>query len=564
MDGPAAAVPTGPDRPAPALQRQAGGVLYCPARADAPSAEAISAAADKSLLTALLETARRHGASIAVEDGDRRSLSYKDFVRAVAALSRVIRRRTTGDVVAVMLPSSVAGAVTFFAVLAAGRTPAMLNFTAGPKALLAACRLADVRSVLTADRFLSLARLEPLAADLRAEVEVLALEALRGTVSAVDKAFAAAAAPLRLLPAAAADDSAAILFTSGSEGDPKAVALSHRNILANVQQVIADVPLGRMRTLFNPLPVFHSYGLSVGMILPLVLGLKVVLHPSPLRAREVAQRIAETRANVLLATDTFLRQYLRVGDPGSLSSLEFAVCGAERVRPETRELARSRFDFAVLEGYGVTETSPVLSVNHPDDIRDGTVGRIFPGVEMRLEPVEGLADGHRLWVRGPNVMQGYRLPGGTLVAPPGGWHDTGDVVALIDGHLAIRGRLKRFAKIGGEMTSLATVEAIAGALWPETLHSAAALPDGRKGEKIVLLSESADPDPTQFLARLRAEGVPERFLPAQFICVDSIPLLGSGKVDNPAVARLAADLLAARPGAECPGTPGSPSKPPTA
>jgi acyl-[acyl-carrier-protein]-phospholipid O-acyltransferase/long-chain-fatty-acid--[acyl-carrier-protein] ligase len=281
------------------------------------------------------------------------------------------------------------------------------------------------------------------------------------------------------------------------------------------------------------------------MILPLVMGRKLVLHPSPLRAKEVAARIAETEANVLLATDTFLRQYARVGDEGSLSSLHFAVCGAERVRHETRELVRSRFGFVVVEGYGVTETSPVLAANHPDDIRDGTVGRLFHGIEALLEPVEGLHDGYRLKVRGPNVMAGYLQPDGRIEAPADGWHDTGDAVDFEDGYLVIRGRLKRFAKIGGEMTSLVTVENVAGMVWPESLHAAAAVPLGRKGEAIVLLTEEPDPDPQLFLARLREEHLPERFVPDRILHVESIPLLGTGKLDAVGATRLAAELAEA-------------------
>lgn len=533
-------------RPAPAPPGLAEGARYVPARTDGPTAAEIHAAAGKSVLAALLEASARYGGkTVAVEDGDKRVLTYTELVRAVAALSRVIRRETKGDVLAIMLPSSVAAVVTFFAVLAAGKTPAMLNFTAGRANLLAACRLANIGAVLTADRFLSMAKLEPIADALAVVAPVVRLEALREKVGVADKVFAAAAGPLGLLPKADADKGAAIVFTSGSEGDPKGVVLTHRNLLANIDQVRHALPLERVKTFFNPLPVFHSYGLGPGMILPLVMGRKLVLHPSPLRTKEVAQRIAETQANVLLATDTFLRQYARVGDDGSLSSLHFAVCGAERVRHETRELVRSRFGFEVVEGYGVTETSPVLAANHPDDIRDGTVGRLFHGIEALLEPVDGLHDGYRLKVRGPNVMAGYLNPDGTLTAPPDGWHDTGDAVDFEGDYLVIRGRLKRFAKIGGEMTSLVTVENVAGMTWPDSLHAAAAVPAGRKGEAIVLLTEEKDPDPSLYRKRLREEGLPERFIPDRIVHVDQIPLLGTGKLDAVAVTRLARELMEA-------------------
>ena len=521
------------------------GTVYVPARSDGPTAADIAAAAETSVLSALIAAGRSHGGStVAVEDGDARVLTYTELVRAVAALSRVIRRETTGDVIGILLASSVPAVVTYFAVLAAGKTPAMLNFTAGEAGVRAACRVAGVSAILTADRFLSIARLETMAEELAAVAPVLKLEAMRSAISWRDKAFAAAAGPLRLFPALKPDAPAAVLFTSGSEGDPKGVVLTHRNILANIQQVRHALPLERVRTFFNPLPVFHSYGLGPGMILPLTIGRKLVVHPSPLRPKEVAQRIGETQANVLLATDTFLRQYARAGDDTSLSSLHFAVCGAERVRHETRELVRSRFGFEVVEGYGVTEASPVLAANHPDDIRDGTVGRLFHGIEALLEPVDGLSEGSRLKVRGPNVMVGYLGPDGTVTSPDDGWHDTGDVVAFEGDYLVIRGRLKRFAKIGGEMTSLVTVENVAGMVWPDALHAAAAIPAGRKGEAIILLTEEASPNPGDFLARLKAEHLPERFNPDRVIPVDRIPLLGTGKLDVARVNSLAATLTA--------------------
>ncbi|WP_420392915.1 AMP-binding protein [Acuticoccus sp.] len=522
------------------------GCIIVPERADAPTAREIAEGADRSVLTALLDARRTvGGGTVALEDGDRRTLTYTELVRAAAALSRVIRRATEAPVVAVMLPSSAAAAVAYFAVLAAGKVPCMVNFTAGASQCIAACRRARAGLVITATRFLELAQLEPLADALGDAAPVARLEDMRERVTRRDRLFALLAPALGLLPRSAPDEAAAILFTSGAEGEPKGVVLTHRNVLANCEQVRLALPLERVRVFFNPLPVFHSFGLGPGMILPLTSGLKLVLHPSPLRTKEVTERIAQTRANVLLATDTFLRQYARAGADGSLSSLQFAVCGAERVRKETRELVRERFGFVVVEGYGVTETSPVLSANHPDDIRDGTVGRLLPGIEAKLEPVPGLPEGARLSVRGPNVMAGYLDAECNLVAPPDGWHDTGDVVTFDDGYLMIRGRLKRFAKIGGEMTSLVIVESLAGAVWPDALHAAVALPDGRKGERIILLTEQPSPDAGALVRQLRAEQLPERYLPARTITVDRIPLLGSGKLDTVAATSLAAERIAA-------------------
>jgi acyl-[acyl-carrier-protein]-phospholipid O-acyltransferase/long-chain-fatty-acid--[acyl-carrier-protein] ligase len=274
------------------------------------------------------------------------------------------------------------------------------------------------------------------------------------------------------------DSPAVILFTSGTEGEPKGVALSHANILANVEQVRAHVPFFETDIVFNPLPTFHSFGLTVGSFMPLYLGLKTVLHPTPRQPHEIVRRIREHKATILLATDTFVSQYARTAEDGDLVSLRLAVCGAERLRDETRTMIKRRFSVELIEGYGLTEAAPVISANQPGRNRAGTVGHVLPAVETRIEPVEGIDGGGRLFVRAPNVMLGYMRPEkpGEIVPPPEGWHDTGDIVAFdADGFLAIRGRLKRFAKIGGETVSLTVVENCASALWPDHYHAAIAI-----------------------------------------------------------------------------------------
>ena len=249
---------------------------------------------------------------------------------------------------------------------------------------------------------------------------------------------------------------------------------------------------------------------------------------------------------MLFATDTFLSQYMRASDEGGMKSLRIAVCGAERVRDETRASAEKRFGFEVLEGYGVTECAPVLAANQPGDIRAGTVGKMLPGIETRLEPVEGLENAGRLMVRGPNVMRGYLSADapGVLTPPTDGWHDTGDIVALdAKGYLSIRGRLKRFAKIGGEMVSLAVVENCASAVWPDNIHAAAILPDPKRGEQIVLLTDRRDAPRGLLLAWAQSHGVPELSVPKKIISVDEVPVLGTGKIDYVSVKNLAEENL---------------------
>jgi acyl-[acyl-carrier-protein]-phospholipid O-acyltransferase/long-chain-fatty-acid--[acyl-carrier-protein] ligase len=293
--------------------------------------------------------------------------------------------------------------------------------------------------------------------------------------------------------------------------------------------------------------MFHCFGLTAATLAPLFGGVKVVLYPSPLHYRQVPKVIEREKATVMLATDTFLSGYVRAADPGQLQSLRHVIAGAERVKTQTRELW-SKIGTEILEGYGATECAPVLAVNQPGANRPGTVGRLLPGIEARLEPVPGLSEGRRLFVRGPNVMAGYLLADrpGELVPPPDGWHDTGDIVTIDDGYVTIRGRAKRFAKLGGEMVSLAAVESLAAGLWPDAQHVALSLPDARKGEQLVIVTDKPEAAKEALIAHARAEGFPELWVPKAVLVVASIPVLASGKIDLQAtheMARQARPLL---------------------
>jgi acyl-[acyl-carrier-protein]-phospholipid O-acyltransferase/long-chain-fatty-acid--[acyl-carrier-protein] ligase len=341
---------------------------------------------------------------------------------------------------------------------------------------------------------------------------------------------------------------AVVLFTSGTEGQPKGVALSHTNILTNVEQVRLHIALYPNDVLFNPLPTFHCFGLTVGAILPLLLGIKAVYHPTPLQPHEIVRRVKAHGATILLSTDTFMSQYARAGEQGDLGSLRLAVCGAERVRDETRQLLRRKYAMEILEGYGVTETSPVAAVNQPGAMRPGTVGRLMPGMQARLEPVEGIPNAGRLYLKGPNIMLGYIRSDdpGVIHPPEGGWHDTGDVVAIDDeGFIAIKGRLKRFAKIGGEAVSLAVVENCASAVWPDFAHAAVAFPDGRKGEQIVLITTNPDAQRIELVGWSQNHGVSDLAIPRKIVHVKDIPVLGTGKTDYVKVEKMALTSTAA-------------------
>ncbi len=504
----------------------------------------------RTLFDALIEARSRFGGKTRIiEDQDRRQLSYTDLVRAAFALGRKLAAMSRpGERVGVLLPTSVGVTATFFALHATGRVPVMLNFTAGPRNVRAACDSAGVRRILTSRRFIAQGRLEDLVEDLSRQAAITYLEDVRRQIGAADRAYALVAAqfPKRFRAPGRPDDVAVVLFTSGSFGAPKGVVLTHANLLANVAQVAAHIAIDRSWVWFNPLPAFHSFGLTGGILVPLLLGLRSFQYPSPLHYKVVPGLVRETGASVLLSTDTFVGQYVRSSQADDLSALQFVVCGAERVRPETRHMVEERFGVQLVEGYGVTEASPVAAVNDPEDNRPGTVGRLLPGIEARLEPVEGIGEGGRLFLKGPNIMAGYLTQEGGIEPPEDGWYDTGDIVAIDEGGwLRILGRAKRFAKIGGEMVSLAAVEELAAGAWPEGRHAVVALQDARKGERLVLVTDRQDAEAGALLAHAKAAGAPEIAVPRTVIRINELPVLGSGKTDYVAIQRMAeADALA--------------------
>jgi acyl-[acyl-carrier-protein]-phospholipid O-acyltransferase/long-chain-fatty-acid--[acyl-carrier-protein] ligase len=503
--------------------------------------------AERSLFDALIDARDKYGAKKPIlEDQNRTPLTYTDLIRGSFALGRKIAQITEpGEKVGVLLPASAGVVVTFFGLHAFGRVPTMLNFTSGLRNLKAACKLAGVKRVLTAHAFIEQGKLHDLIDAIEIFAEVTYLEDVRAKIGLADKLYAAAAGalPRRFRAKAGPDDIGVILFTSGSFGAPRGVVLSQRNLIANAEQVAAHIDLDPNWVMFNPLPTFHCFGLTGGVLLPILTGMKAFQYPSPLHIKQIPPLIRDSKASILLATDTFVNQYARSADPGDLSGLEFIVCGAEKVRSETHDLIGERFGgVPVLEGYGATEASPVVAVNKPDDNRRGTVGGLLPGMEARIDPVEGIPEGGRLYLRGPNVMVGYLRADGGVDAPEGGWHDTGDVVTITpdaDQWITIQGRVKRFAKIGGEMVSLTAAEDLASAVWPDGRHAVISMPDPKKGERLVLVTDRPDAAVAPLVAHAQSIGAPELAVPRKILKVTEVPVLGTGKTDYVAIQRMA-------------------------
>ncbi|MGV3635825.1 MAG: acyl-[ACP]--phospholipid O-acyltransferase [Pseudorhodoplanes sp.] len=490
---------------------------------------------ERTIVEALIDAARAHGMkTVATEDLVTGTLTYKRLLLGTRILGKkLMPLADIGKPLGVLLPNANGAVVTIFGLMSAGRVPAMINFTAGATNILAGCRAAGITTVITSRTFIERGKLEPLIEKLSAEVKLVYLEDVRSQVGLLDKLSGMLSYKQPIVPRKP-DDWAAILFTSGSEGVPKGVVLSHRNILTNAAQARARIDFNRQDKVFNILPVFHSFGLTVGVILPIVSGVPIFLYPSPLHYRTVPELVYATNATIMFGTDTFLNGYARAANPYDFRSIRYLLAGAEPVRDSTRHTYLEKFGIRILEGYGVTETAPALALNTPMFNKFGTVGRLLPGMEAKLVKVEGVDEGGRLFVKGPNVMLGYlRVENpGVLERPPEGWHDTGDIVTIDDqGFIKIMGRAKRFAKVGGEMVSFAAVEALAGDLWPDAVCAVVAVPDARKGERLLLYINNKEATRSDLIAFGRARHASELMIPAEVIYMEKLPMLGSGKVD---------------------------------
>jgi acyl-[acyl-carrier-protein]-phospholipid O-acyltransferase/long-chain-fatty-acid--[acyl-carrier-protein] ligase len=502
------------------------------------------------LIEAILRARSIHGGGfVALDDVNQRRLTYNRLLAGALALSGpLVQGSARGETVGLLLPNASAAVVAFLAVQVAGRVPAMLNFSTGTANMLAALVAARIGTIVTSREFIERARLGPAVEELGERARLIWLEDVAAGFGRLARlrALAGLVGLRRRYRALGvrSEDPAVILFTSGSEGRPKGVVLSHANLLANCAQAAARVDFNELDLCFNALPLFHSFGLTGGTLLPLVGGVPVLLYPSPLHFRIVPEMVYDSNATIMFGTNSFLKGYARAADPYDFRSLRYVFAGAEPIQDETSELWFEKFGIRLLTGYGTTETAPVLALNTRMHYRRRTVGRFLPGIEWRLEPVPGIAEGGRLWVRGPNVMLGYlryERPG-EIEPPPDGWYDTGDIVAVDrEGYVTILGRAKRFAKVGGEMVSLATVEEFLAQAFSEAQHAVVAVADRRKGEHILLVTTARGLDRSRLARAARERGVSEIHVPAEILEVDALPLLGTGKIDYPAVQRLVAE-----------------------
>ena len=474
-----------------------------------------------------------------VEDIRMQEESYGSILKMSLALARILRPMTQeNEIIGVMTPNAAPTLGLILGLSAIKRVPAMLNYTAGVDGIQAACTAAKITKIITVRSFVEKARLQAVV-DRLSQIEVYYLEDLKSRFNWIDRFWVMWSYfyPRSALEPQGSFDPAVVLFTSGSEGKPKGVVHTHASLLSNVAQVRSVADFSPLDKFMIALPLFHSFGLTCGAIMPLVSGCKVFLYPSPLHYRIIPELVYDRNCTVLFGTSTFLGNYGKFAHPYDFGRLRYVVSGAEKLSDDVRTLWIEKFGIRVLEGYGVTECAPVVAVNTPMSCRLRTVGQLVPGMEFQLEPVPGIDTGGLLHVKGPNIMKGYLTydrPG--VLQPPSslgfGWHSTGDIVYIDeDDYVHIRGRVKRFAKIAGEMVSLEVVENLATQAMPGFSHAASTRPDAAKGEAIVLFTTASELTREKLSATAKILGLPELAVARVIVTLKEIPALGSGKTD---------------------------------
>lgn len=502
-----------------------------------------------SLFAQLMKTAKVHSKKgfffkrpQVIEDIQRKPNSYKDLIIKSFVLGRFFKKKTSHfQHVGMLLPNTIATVCTFFGLSAYERVPVMLNFSVGAKSMLSMCKTAQVKLVITSLTFIKTAKLEASVEILKSNgIEVFYLESLAKKINLFDKIGAFLRYKIKRIPhKTGGDKKAVILFTSGSEGEPKAVVLSHANIISNTKQMSALETINITDLVFNALPMFHSFGLTVGTLFPLLEGSRLFLYPSPLHYRVIAELVYELGATVMFGTDTFFRGYGKIAHPYDFHNIRFMFGGAEGVKLDTRNMWMERMGIRMMEAYGSTECSPVITANNSIFNRFGSIGKLLPAIKYKIEPVPGIEKGGELLVKGPNIMQGYIMPDnpGVLVPLEGGWYHTGDVVEIDEiGFVYIKDRIKRFAKIGGEMVSLNAVhEMVLKAyewMGPDFEYGIVAVPHESKGEQLVLVTNNQQVKQDVLHDYIKNNGMSELFLPRIILYHDHIPLLATGKTDN--------------------------------
>lgn len=503
------------------------------------------------LFSALIDAASLHGRRTPIiEDATQQPETYGGLVRKALVIGRLMESvAAPGEIVGVLLPNIIPTVAFVLGCSRVRRIPAMLNYTAGPDAVRDACTAAGIRTVVTSRRFVHLGKLDATVKAL-AGLRFVYLEDFAKQVGLSDKLWAAYALVFTraVMGDAQPSDTAVVLFTSGSEAHPKGVAISHDAMLSNMAQMRAVIDFGPGDRYLNALPMYHTYGLTACTLMPVMSGVPLFLYTNPLHYRAIPEFAYIRDCTYIFGTSTFLGHYARQAHPYDFYRVRVVVSGGEKLNHEVAQLWLTKFGLRIMEGYGATECGPAMSLNTPLVYREGTVGRFLPLVEHCIVPVAGIARGGALHVRSPSLMNGYYFferPG--LLHPPRsevgeGWYNTGDVVEVDDeGFLSVLGRVKRFAKIAGEMVSLELVERIAYEAAPGFKHAATVEEIAGRGESTVLFTTAPVLDRVTLSHAARALGAQDLAVARRIVHVPVLPLLGSGKTDYVTLRRLAVE-----------------------
>jgi len=491
----------------------------------------------RTLFEAFLDAIDKFGSSHKlIEDMNEVEETYQELLKKSLALGRLATKVSAPkEAVGVLMPNITNTLALILGMTAFNRVPAMLNYTSGTAGMQNACIAANVKTIITSHKFIETAKLEDVVEHLQG-LNIVYLEDLRKQFGVLDRAWLMGYAlhyPRLAMEASLPDQAAVVLFTSGSEGKPKGVVHSHKSILANISQITAVLDFNPTDKFMMVLPIFHAFGFT-GSLLPILNGIKIHVFPSPLQYKVIPEIIYDRGCTVFFATSTFLGNYAKFAHPYDFYKLRIVVAGAEKLNDEVRKIYAEKFGIRILEGYGTTECAPMLSANTPMANLNGSVGQFAPGLKHKLEPVPGINDGGLLHVKGENVMMGYFMfdEPGVLKPPPDGWYNTGDIVELdAQGFIHIKGRVKRFAKVAGEMVSLEVVEQIANTAAPECQHAASTQVCPQRGEAIILFTTDSKLKREDLQLVGKNLKLPELAIARKIVLVEELPILGTGKTD---------------------------------
>jgi acyl-[acyl-carrier-protein]-phospholipid O-acyltransferase / long-chain-fatty-acid--[acyl-carrier-protein] ligase len=491
------------------------------------------------LYNKMIEAARTYGNQFEIIEDIKGKVTYRQLIMASIALSiqfeRILRNE---EVVGLLLPNAIGHVVALFALFRLGKTPSILNFSVGAQTFSDCLETAKVSTLITSTEFIEKGNLSHLIDAAEAKgVRILYLESIKEQIGLAAKIKTIVQFLLHKYTDKKGND--VILFTSGSEAKPKGVVLTHENLFRNIEQASSMIDFSSKDKFFNFLPMFHCFGLNVGTFLPVIRGVNVYMYPSPLHYRIIPELICDKKATILFGTSTFLAGYAKAANPGDFDSVRYVFAGAEELKPELQNLWMNKFESKIMQGYGMTEASPILALNTPTEYKEGSVGKFVPDIEYRIKPVAGFDKGGELLVKGPNVMKGYLIHGKGFI-PLVDWYATGDLVEIDDeGFIFLIDRIKRFAKVGGEMVSLRLVENIAKKSFPDATLAAIRVPDSRKGERIMLFTSERSVSLDGIRAFIKQAGFSQLLLPAQVQVIEQMPLLATGKIDYVSLHNLA-------------------------